>query len=62
MSRPLRSWPLWLIKAIVAYGRPRALWSDAYLELHHREVVEPAMAAANDESGPWLVAPIGGEQ
>jgi hypothetical protein len=35
----------------------RGVWSEAWIELHHREVIEPAIAATNNESGPWLVAP-----
>lgn len=35
----------------------RGVWSEAWIELYQREVVEPALAASNDESGPWLVSP-----
>lgn len=39
------------------FPRFRRLWSDAWLEIWHREVYEPAIAASNNESGPYLVSP-----
>jgi hypothetical protein len=56
-QRPLRSWPTWLLRAWLLLPAARGLWSEVWIEIHYREVVEPALAAANDSDGPWLVAP-----
>lgn len=57
MKRPLRAWPTWLLKVTLLLPKRRGLWSEAWIELYQRQVVEPMVAATNDESGPWLVAP-----
>jgi hypothetical protein len=56
-GRPLHSWPTWKLRLALLFPRWRSMWAEAFLELHHRDVVEPAVAATNHESGPWLVAP-----
>ena len=56
--RPLRAWPRWRLDLVVKAGWPRALLAEVWIELHERvqeEAAEHASAAANDESGPWLV-------
>lgn len=55
--RPLRSWPTMLLRIALRVPGMRGVWSEAWIELYQREVVEPALAASNDESGPWLVSP-----
>ncbi len=56
-ARPLASWPTWLLRAVLRYGIMRGLWFEVGIEIHQRDIVEPTRAAADDESGPWLVSP-----
>jgi hypothetical protein len=56
--RPLAHWPLFALHVALRFSMLRHLWTDAIVEIHRREVVEPALAACNNESGPWLCAPV----
>lgn len=55
--RPLHSWPTWALRWTLRRSCLRALWTDAWIELWKREVFDVAVAVADTESGPWLVAP-----
>jgi hypothetical protein len=55
--RPLRSWPMWKLRLALMSPFHRHRWGQAYIEVHYREVVEPTLAATNNETGPWLVSP-----
>jgi hypothetical protein len=43
-----------MLRMILASGR-RGWWGAAWIELHHREVIEVVEAEASD-SGPWPVS------
>lgn len=34
--RPLKSWPEWMLRAVVTLGKQRRLWAEAYFELIER--------------------------
>ncbi len=61
--RPLYGWPAWLLEAVLRFGVMRGLWSEVWLEKHHRaqEELDAACEAATDGfHGPWRVGPIRG--
>ena len=57
MRRPLYSWPGWLLRAVLRLPMRRALWSDAWLELHTRATVDVVDTEADAQRGPWRVSP-----
>ncbi len=46
-----------MLRLILRMSVMRDTWADVWIELYQREVIEPAREAADEDSGPWLVAP-----
>lgn len=53
----MRSLPTWMLRMILRLPSRRGWWAEAWVEIWRREVLEAVEAEADDESGPWLVAP-----
>lgn len=59
-DRVCRTLPAWMLRTLLQLPSWRNWWTAAWLELHKRLVEDVAAETANEESGPWLVAPVRG--
>ena len=61
--RPLYSWPSWLLETVLRFGIFRGLWSEVWIEKHHRaeeEARAAVLGVIDDYHGPWRVGPVRG--